>query len=326
MIQDIGPRKYVIGYENKTEVTLDSYVLLYQKRQVLCGEDDGELVFPTVRECLAYGLFQNEYEIENQGREFEKLHLELTREVVSSQFEQCRDSFLYLFSIDGEAFFTNLNWYGGTMEQYILRDIEIFRTVEPKWLSFAGVTGFQLSSWYKSKKFCSVCGTPLEHSKTERAMVCPKCHKTEYPVICPSVIVAVTDNDRLLLTKYASNHSSYIHYALNAGYVEVGETLEDTVRREIMEEVGLTVKNITYYKSQPWSFSGALLSGFYCEVDGDTTVSMDTMELSEAAWFHRDEIEPKNPSISLTNEMIEQFRTRKIGFVNGQLKKLDPDQ
>jgi fructose-specific phosphotransferase system IIC component len=74
--------------------------------------------------------------------------------------------------------------------------------------------------------------------------------------------VGVTDGDRLLLTKYAPNHSAHRRYALVAGYTEIGESFEDTVRREVLEEVGLQVKNIRYFASQPWSFSGALLAGF----------------------------------------------------------------
>ena len=140
-------------------------------------------------------------------------------------------------------------------------------------------------------------------------MVCPLCGHISYPQICPSVIVAITDKDRILLTKYASGHSSFKRYALVAGYSEVGESLEDTVRREVMEEVGLRVKNIRYYKSQPWSFSGALLAGFVCEVEGSSSIFMDDEELSAAEWFGRDNM-PKDRSqvdISLTGEMMQAF-------------------
>lgn len=82
-----------------------------------------------------------------------------------------------------------------------------------------------------------------------------------FPKISPAVIVAVTDNDRVLLTKYAGR--TYKNYALVAGFNEAGETIEQTVRREVMEEVGLKVKNLKYYKSQPWGLSGSLLSGFF---------------------------------------------------------------
>ena len=112
------------------------------------------------------------------------------------------------------------------------------------------------------------------------------------------------------MTKYASNHSSYKKYALVAGYAEVGESLEDTVRREVMEEVGLQVKNIRYYKSQPWSFTDTLLVGFFCEVDGDAAITMDKNELAVAEWFDRDHLpmERAEASISLTGEMMDAFR------------------
>lgn len=148
----------------------------------------------------------------------------------------------------------------------------------------------------------------------ERAMQCPSCGKISYPTICPSVIVAVTDGDRILLTKYAKSHSNYQKYALVAGYTEVGESLEDTVRREVMEEVGLKVKNIRYYKSQPWSFTDTLLAGFFCEADGSAEITLDTDELSTAEWFDRAHMpsERSEASISLTGEMMNAFRDGKF--------------
>ena len=103
-------------------------------------------------------------------------------------------------------------------------------------------------------------------------------------------------------------------WALVAGFTEIGEPLEDTVRREVMEEVGLRVKNLRFYKSQPWSFTDTLLVGFWCEVDGDPTITVDHSELKEARWFGRDEIplERTGDRVSLTGEMIEQFRLHGI--------------
>ena len=120
--------------------------------------------------------------------------------------------------------------------------------------------------------------------------------------------MGVTDGNRILLTKYAVKHSKFRNYALVAGYAEVGETLEETVSREVMEEVGLKVKNIRYYKSQPWAFTGTLLVGFYCDVDGNTTIQLDENELSEGTWFEREDIPTNTSTISLTSEMIEYFR------------------
>ena len=126
-----------------------------------------------------------------------------------------------------------------------------------------------------------------------------------FPKICPAVIVAVTDGDRLLLTKYAGR--SYTRYALIAGYTEIGETLEQTVQREVMEEVGLRVKNIRYYKSQPWGVDGNILMGFYCDLDGSDTICLDEQELSVAEWHHKDALPAKDDGISLTREMIRVF-------------------
>lgn len=144
----------------------------------------------------------------------------------------------------------------------------------------------------------------------ERAMRCNNCGKVYYPQICPSVIVGITDGDKLLMTKYAASHSKFRRYALVAGYAEVGESLEDTVRREVMEEVGLKVKNIRYYSSQPWSFTDTLLVGFFCDVDGTTEITLDRNELSVAEWLERWDIpdESADSSISLTGTMMKAFK------------------
>ena len=128
----------------------------------------------------------------------------------------------------------------------------------------------------------------------------------EYPKISPAVIIAVTDGNRILMSKYAGRE--YKKYALLAGFNEIGETIEETVKREVMEEVGLQVKNITYYKSQPWSFSDTLLLGFFCELDGEDKITLDQEELALAQWFEREDIPVKEDDLSLTNEMMIAFK------------------
>ncbi|MFR2482423.1 MAG: NAD(+) diphosphatase, partial [Hungatella sp.] len=150
------------------------------------------------------------------------------------------------------------------------------------------------------------CGTAAMKSKKERAMFCPSCGNTVYPKIAPAVIVAVTDGDKLLLTKYAGRE--YTRYALVAGYTEFGETLEETVRREVMEEVGLKVKNIRYYKNQPWAFSDSMLVGFFAELDGSPQIHLDETELSTAVWMKREDIPGDYTNVSLTHEMILLFK------------------
>jgi NAD+ diphosphatase len=134
---------------------------------------------------------------------------------------------------------------------------------------------------------------------------CTNCGNTIFPRISPAVIVAVTDGDRLLLSKYAGR--AYTRYALLAGYTEIGETIEQTVHREVMEEVGLKVKNLRYYKSQPWGVDGNVLMGFFCDLDGDDTIYLDEQELACAQWHHRNALPAKDDGISLTREMIRMF-------------------
>ena len=183
------------------------------------------------------------------------------------------------------------------------------RHLKSKEICFAVMTGWHLYNWYRANRFCGCCGTPTEHDSKERMLRCPNCGNMIFPRISPAVIVAVTDGDRLLLSKYAGR--AYTHYALLAGYTEIGETLEQTVHREVMEEVGLQVKNLRYYKSQPWGVDGNVLMGFFCDVDGSNAIHIDENELSMAAWYPRDALPARDDGISLTREMIRIFEEGK---------------
>ena len=152
----------------------------------------------------------------------------------------------------------------------------------------------------------------LVEDDVERMLRCPVCGNMVYPRINPAVIVGVTNGDKLLLTKY--NGREYKKYALVAGFNEIGESLEETVRREVMEETGLRVKNIRYYKSQPWGFTDNILAGYFCEVDGTDEIEVDMQELSMAKWVSREEIPASLEELSLTNEMISVFRLDKGDF------------
>ena len=138
------------------------------------------------------------------------------------------------------------------------------------------------------------------------SIVCPVCDKHLYPKISPAVIVAVTDGDRILFTKYAGRE--YRAYALVAGFCEIGETAEQTVAREVFEETGLHVKNVRYYKSQPWGLAGDLLLGYFAELDGSDEVVVDMNELSVAEWVRREDIDLEDDGVSLTREMMMAFK------------------
>ena len=219
----------------------------------------------------------------------------------------CPFSFRYAFTLGSERYF--LADGGGAVSPESLISSREYRNLGPKQMVFACAVGESLHRWYQSNRFCGRCGADMRDSETERARVCPDCGLTLYPKICPAVIVAVTDGDRLLLTKYQGR--AFKRYALVAGFNEIGESIEDTVRREVREETGLHVKNLRFYKSQPWVFTDSLLMGFYCDLDGSDQITLQTDELSEGGWFHRAELPADHSVISLTGEMIERFRTGK---------------
>jgi len=180
-----------------------------------------------------------------------------------------------------------------------------FRIMQPEYQAFAAITAVQLFRWKESRKFCGCCGSRTEDSRTERALVCTKCGHTEYPKICPAIIVGVIDGERILLTKYAGRNNP--NYALIAGFTEIGETAEETVMREVYEEVGVRVKNLRYYKTQPWGMASDLLIGYYAELDGDPSITLDRNELSTGLWMDRKDIIIEDEDFSLTREMIVRF-------------------
>lgn len=172
-------------------------------------------------------------------------------------------------------------------------------------LPMAAATAQHLARWYASHRFCGRCGKPARHSETERALVCPSCGSTFYPVIAPCVLVAVTSGNRLLLTRYARPGATRL--VLVAGFVEAGETAEQAAAREVMEETGLRIKNLRYAGSQPWGLSGTLATGFFAELDGPDAIRLDTSELAEARWVDRADIPPCPDLSSLTMTMIDRF-------------------
>ena len=173
----------------------------------------------------------------------------------------------------------------------------------------AAVSAWHLCSWYRDARYCGRCGEKLVHDGNERMMRCPKCGNMIFPRINPSVIVAVTHGDYLLLTKYA-NRPGATRTALVAGFTEFAESFEQTVRREVMEEVGLKVKDLRYYRCQPWGISGNIMMGYWCRLDGDDdTIHLDNFELADGAWVSREELRENytGNGIALTSEMIAEF-------------------
>lgn len=278
MIQNIEPHKFHVEFQNHRPQPAD-YVLAFSQGQILLRGQD-TIDFLRVSECPA----------------------------------SCGEEMVYLFAVDEMKFFY-LQIPEGQLEGFLkdgfrLAKRQEFRRLAPKHLAFAAVTACMLDGWYTSNVYCGRCGQKLMHDTKERMLHCPDCDNRVYPRINPAVIVAVTDGDRLLLTTYKGR--DYKNYALVAGFTEIGESFEDTVQREVMEEAGLSVKNIRYYGSQPWGFADNILAGYFCEVDGVSEIHMDEEELASARFFAREEIDMEYTDSSLTNEMICAFKNGKV--------------
>ncbi len=282
MIQNIEPKTYVNHYDPEKKPSDGSYVIFFDNRKIFCRTGMGSLSFPT------YG-----------------------------QLEDKRGLFIYLFSIDGEEFYLALEKQGvakapPAWEGWDLAPLFSLQRLQPKHLAFAALEASTLGAWYTGNRYCGRCGHEMVHSDTERALRCPECGSLIYPKICPVAIVGVRNGDKLLLTKY-KGRPQVPFYALIAGFAEVGESIEDTVRREVMEETGVHVKNLRFYKSQPWALSDSLLMGFFCDLDGDEAPHADQTELSVAEWVDRKDIPNRDDGFSLTSEMIEYFRVNGKG-------------
>ena len=216
---------------------------------------------------------------------------------------------VYLFSVSGRTYFLGemlTPEIGGAR----FMGWEQLRDAVPRAEAFAGMTGIHLHQWYRSVQFCGRCGKKAVHHGTERMMYCTSCGNLMFPRVAPAVIVAVTDGERLLLTKYAGKENA--HFALVAGFVEIGETAEECVQRELLEEVGIHVKDIRYYGSQPWGFAGNLMLAYTARLDGGHKIDLDRHELAEAEWLLPSEIPEIPDHSSLTREMIRRFKERKL--------------
>lgn len=227
------------------------------------------------------------------------------------------DGLTYLFALDGQSCW--LAPQEGTAEPpegFVLthnRDLRRAR-VGSREQMFCIYTAVHLGDWYLKNRFCGACGQPMAHHASMRALVCPACGNTVFPRLNPAVIVAVCDpeRNRLVITRYARGRYIPID-ALVAGFVEIGETIEECVKREVREELGIEVDNIRYYKSQPWGVAGDILCGYWCDVVGDPTLHMDTTELGRAVWATPAEVMGQPDRLSLTNEMMCVWREQHLG-------------
>ena len=164
--------------------------------------------------------------------------------------------------------------------------------------------GYQILEWDRSTQFCSRCGTRTERDQAERAKQCPECGFRQYPRITPAMIVAVVRDGRLLLAQ-SVRYRGNMHSVL-AGFVEPGETLEECVRREVYEEVGVRVKNLRYFGSQSWPFPHSLMVAFTAEHESGE-IAVDQKEIRHAFWCPPDELPEVPNKMSVSRRLIDWF-------------------
>ncbi|MGV8130315.1 MAG: NAD(+) diphosphatase [Methanolinea sp.] len=161
----------------------------------------------------------------------------------------------------------------------------------------------------RSHTFCGRCGGTTRPSTTERARICTACSRTLYPRISPAIIVLVKKGDEVLLAR--SPRLTPGTYSVLAGFNEPGENLEQTVHREVAEEVGIAVKNLRYFGSEPWPFPDSLMIGFVADYAGGA-IRVDPHEIEDALWFSRDRLPPTPSKTSISRALIDAWIRREI--------------
>lgn len=190
------------------------------------------------------------------------------------------------------------------MQLVFLRDL--IGQIDEKILAVAG-RAVQLIEFELTSRICGRCGT-LTETLEDRGKKCPRCDLLIYPRISPAIIVLVMKEDEVLLAR--SSHFRPDMYSIIAGFVEPGETLEHAVEREVMEEVGLKVKNIRYFASQPWPFPNSLMIGFIADYE-EGEIKVDGVEIIDAGWFRRDELPNVPGKASISGHLIDWFASMK---------------
>ena len=277
MIQNIHPHQFSNNYIPTKNIGEEDYVLHYKDSSLLLKPHGHELELP-------------------RKKDFSE---------ISDKTQHA-----FLFTLNGVPCFLILDKLEADKPNFVFKEIDFFRTIKQREIAWISIVGFHLMNWYSQNRFCGKCGTKTQQKPDERALICPGCHTVVFPKISPAIIVAIVSNDKILLARNSKFPIQW--YALIAGYADIGESLEEAVAREVREEVGLDVKNIRYYKSQPWPLSGSMMVGFVAEADETQPILVDGKEIAEAAWFTRGKLPNHPPTLSIAGEMIEMFEKGEI--------------
>jgi len=166
---------------------------------------------------------------------------------------------------------------------------------------------FQVLEWDRTHRFCGACGAPTVALPSERARRCEGCRLDFYPRVSPAIIVLIHRGEEALLARSSLRPHGF--YSTLAGFVEPGESLEEALEREVFEEVGVRVKNLRYFGSQPWPFPHSLMVGYHAEWEsGD--LRPDEREIADAQWFRHDALPTIPPGASIARKLIDAWRER----------------
>ena len=210
---------------------------------------------------------------------------------------------LYLGTYGGKHCYVSELEHANTLpEGHELQGLRaVFGLVDETLAALAG-RAYQILEWDRNHQYCSRCGTPTEPSREERSRSCPNCGYTIYPPISPAIMILITRGREILLARKPEWVPK--RFSALAGFVEPGETLEDTVRRETREEVGVEIKNLRYFGSQPWPFPHSLMIAFTADYAGGE-IGPDGVEIVEARWFDPERLPKLPPPISISRRLID---------------------
>ena len=186
-------------------------------------------------------------------------------------------------------------------------DLRASFNVLPRWQYLMAGKARELLFWHRNSMFCSCCGAPMAFH-TDISKRCTVCGREVWPALSVAIIVAITRGDEILLVQSKNFRADYM--GLVAGFVETGETLEECVRREVMEETGLTIRRLRYVKSQPWPYPSGLMVGFRAEYDGGK-LTLQRSELNKGGWFRFDNLPAIPGPVSLARQLIDGWLEEK---------------
>jgi NAD+ diphosphatase len=273
----------------------DSICFAFKNRELLLIGDEGNYRLPLMKEIgqLEYPGIRTQYLGELRDISCYSMELDgsnVSDEIISGDpFEKSSSDICILSE---KTCFVGIRELNGILEETLA--------------ALAG-KAVHIMEWDKNTLYCGRCGNETALKEEERAKKCPKCGFTSFPKISPAIIVMIEKGDKVLLAR--SPHFPQGKYSIIAGFVEPGESIEQAVVREVMEEVGINIKNVRYFGSQPWPFPDSLMIGFTAEhAEGD--IHIDGFEIEDADWYKVDKIPNVPGTTSISGQLIRHFIDR----------------